>query len=64
MTDNLEKETFHEWLDRGIRNKFCTEIYCPAHEVFSEGDDKFHQKELDEQGFDYCYFVTRVNMKG
>ncbi len=58
--ENLENETFDEWLDRGIRKQFCTEIYCSTHESYAEGDAKYHEKQFDEHGFDYCAMVVRV----
>lgn len=47
----------HEWIEYGIKNKFCSAAVCNTHEGLPQSD-----KELDEwdQGGDPCVYGLRL----
>lgn len=47
----------HEWIELGVKNKFCSKPICNTHEGPPMSEEELN--EFDE-GFDPCIHVIRV----
>ena len=63
MDDETIKQYYSDleaWLDEGQRKGFCSTVYCSTHDGFAPEDTDVVELQLQEIGFDYCWFVVTV----
>jgi hypothetical protein len=58
MSKNKLPEDQQEWLDLGIRKKWCSEMVCDTHQGVPRSDNEW--QEWDD-GSDPCAFVVRLD---
>jgi hypothetical protein len=55
------KPSFQQWLDMGVKYRYCEEIHCMSHEspMLNQVEDQAFQA-----GYDACVPLIRVHLEG
>lgn len=51
------------WIEEGIDKGFCSSVYCSTHDGFAPEDTDAVEVELQDIGFDYCWFVVTIGLQ-
>ena len=55
------KLTLEEWIAYGVRNGYCSELYCENHDGTTWKDVERFGQLLDEYGErDFCWPIVRI----
>ena len=54
--------TFQQWLEIGIKQKFCSDLYCENHEGVRYNDMDEYQKYVKkyEGERDFCWSIVHI----
>jgi len=57
----MDDEVFWSWLNEGIRNGFCCEVFCLDHDGPTYTDEEYQEKELFDE---VCVPMVRLYEPG
>jgi len=58
MNTNEPTLTIQEWINIGIKNKWCSDIFCYNHDGIPMTDDEYKQES--EVEYDQCWPIVRI----
>lgn len=70
MSQNTDEEeyvklipvpSYEAWIKIGIKEGYCTDVYCTHHQVHAtEDEDLFHELLEEYEARDFCWPVVRL----